>query len=534
VTPSQTQRLIAFLADPESYSHRPSQVTLIQTHASWVFVASPFVYKVKKPVNFGFLDFSTLELRKADCEREVELNRRLAGEIYLDVEPIREHGGKLQFGERGVVIEWVVRMREMDSRQFLSHLIPEGKLDFKDMDRLIDCLHQFYLTQPPLSHEETAAAGTRTRKSVHDNFAIVQPFLGNGISRPTLETIECFASTFEAGHESLFAARIAQGWFRDCHGDLHLEHIHLTPARVNIYDCIEFNKAFRHIDVASDISFLAMDLDFNDRPDFARYLVDRFATLVHDDGMRLLMDYYKCYRACVRGKVECLRSASETVSREERHASLAQALRYFQLALRYAIAGSEPRMFVFMGRIASGKSALARALAAETGWTVLSSDIIRKNLADVPEHYRGTPEERARLYSPEMSMRTYDALFTRGIEVLRQGRNVILDATFSQRASRDELRQILRREGFACAWIEGVVSDDVALERLRQREENPGASDARVEDFATLNGSYEPPREFVESEVLTVCTDGDVENSVRSLLGSLAKAQASSTPVFQE
>ena len=428
----------------------------------------------------------------------------------------------------GEVIEWSVMMREMNPRYFLSHRVPEGAVDTGDLDRLIDHLHRFYLTQPPLSVAETTAAGTRSRKSVHDNFEIVQPFLSRDISRLTVETIECFATTFEAAHETLFASRTAQGgWFRDCHGDLHLEHIHLTPDRVDIYDCIEFNNAFRHIDVASDIAFLAMDLDFNARPDLAGYLVDRFAALLHDDGMRLLMDYYKCYRACVRGKVECMRSASETVSHEEQQESVQRARRYLQLALRYAIAGSGPRMFVFMGRVASGKSSLARAFGSETGWTVVSSDLLRKNLAGVPEHHRGTPEERARLYAPEMSTRTYAALFEHGIEALREGRNVILDATFSQRSRRDALRLLLRQQGFAAVWIEAAASDAVTLERLRLRETLPGASDARAEDFTKLSSSYEPPRELGEGELLTISTEGDTGDSVRGMLRALAVAQAS-------
>lgn len=526
VTTPQTLRVIEFLANPKSYAHVPNEVRLVETHASWVFLASPYAFKIKKPVNLGFLDFTTLDLRRADCERELELNRRLAGEIYLGVVPVCDSGGKLHLGGEGEVLEWVVKMREMDPKCFLSRLISAERPSLTDMERLISRLHEFYRDQRPLPAEASSEAARRTRQSVHDNFVMLRPFLDSEISARSLAAIERYAVTFEGRHVRLFSSRVDNGWFRDCHGDLHLEHIHLTLERVDIYDCIEFNNAFRFIDVSSDLAFLAMDLDFNCRPDLARHVVERFATLLHDKGLRILNDYYKCYRACVRAKVECLRSTSETLSEEEKRYSFGRARRYVQLALRYAIAGTSPRMIVCMGRVASGKSTLAGALGAELGWPVISSDLVRKDLAGVPVNYRGAADERARLYSADMTARTYETLVARGVEALQEGQGIILDATFSQRSHRDALRKQIRQGKFPCIWIEATASETTSLDRLRQRENAPGASDARAEDFVDLSRSYEPPKECMEGTIIRVCTNGHLDASVRTMLLALAEAQA--------
>ena len=339
--------------------------------------------------------------------------------------------------------------------------------------------------------------------------------------------MERFSLAFEARNRALLDSRASGGWIRDCHGDLHAEHIHVTPAAVRIYDCIEFNDAFRHIDVGSDIAFLAMDLDFNERDDLARHLVSRFATLLDDDGLPRLMDFYKCYRACVRGKVEGLHAAGESVGESERAASLERARRYFRLALRYAIAGSSPRAFVFMGRVASGKSALAEALGRETGWTVVSSDRVRKSLAGIPLHHRGTPESRAALYSDAMTRRVYDALFGEAIRTLGLGRNVILDATFSRREHRDALRNLLERQGHTGLWTVAEASPGTTLERLRQRNDRTGVvSDARPEDEALLGSRYEPPDELPSATCSRVPTDGDTESTHSALLVGLAERNA--------
>jgi aminoglycoside phosphotransferase family enzyme/predicted kinase len=519
---ASTQRLLGFLSDAGSYPHHPPQVALVQTHASWVFIAPPFVYKIKKPVNPGFLDFSTLELRHADCERELVLNRRLAGDIYLGLESICEHEGSLHFGGKGDVIEWAVKMQQMDPRYFLKQLMRDQGVGIREMDRIVDRLHRFYCSQPPLPAGDVKTANEHLRQGTEDNFETSAQFVGQSLSQHALDAIGLFTRRFFTRQGALLESRLHDGWIRDCHGDLHLEHIHLSPEAVRIYDCIEFNTDFRCIDVACDIAFLAMDLDFNDRPDLAGYIVERFALLLDDSGMKPLMDFYKCYRACVRGKVESLHAHAETVAEAEKQSSLQLARRYFQLALQYAITGSQPQAFVFMGKVASGKSALAEALGQATGWPVHSSDRLRKTLAGTPLHHRGTESERARLYAPEMTQKTYDLLFEQALDSLSKGHSVILDATFSKLEHRNALRQLVASAGCRARWIESCASESVVWARLLERDQDATTvSDARLEDYKRLSSGYEPPHELPPDEKFSVLTDGKSDQVIGVLLTDL-------------
>jgi aminoglycoside phosphotransferase family enzyme/predicted kinase len=517
-----SQRLLSFLSDAASYAHHPPQVRLVQTHASWVVIAPPFVYKIKKPVDLGFLDFSSLELRHADCERELVLNRRLAEDVYIGLEPICERDGCLHWGGDGVIIEWALKMREMDGRYFLIRLIKDHAVDKPEMDRLVEKLLHFYSAQPPLAWSMIKETNGHLRRSCEDNFHDSRSFIGQSVSIQVLDAIAHYTRRFFDRHGTLLESRLHDHWIRDCHGDLHLEHIHLAPDAVRIYDCIEFNNDFRCIDVACDIAFLAMDLDFNDRRDLSRYIVDRFALLLEDRGMKPLMDFYKCYRACVRGKVESLHANAETVGDAEKEACLHLARRYFHLALQYAVAGSLPRVFVFMGKVASGKSALAEALGREMDWPVLSSDRLRKSLAGTPVHHRGNADERAALYGQEMTRLTYEQLFEQAFASLRGGHGIILDATFSKKAHRDALKASLKAEGFEVLWIEARASESIIRERLQDRDQGVDVvSDARLEDYKRLSAGYEAPDELLPVEKVCLSTDGPLDEVFASLLSEL-------------
>ncbi len=517
-----TQRLLDFLSDSYSYPHRPPQVTRVQTHASWVFFAPPFVYKIKKPVSLGFLDFSTLELRHEDCKRELVLNRRLAEDVYLGVEPICEHEGRLHFGGYGEIVEWAVKMRKLDPRYFLLELMMTEEVGTREMDRIVERLQRFYATQPPLPPGEVRTANEHLRQGTEDNFKTSAKFVGQSVSQHALDAIAQFTREFFTRQSALLESRLHDGWIRECHGDLHLDHIHLSPEGVCIYDCIEFNTDFRCIDVACDIAFLAMDLDFNGRPDLARYIVERFAVLLDDHGIRALMDFYKCYRACVRGKVESLHASAETVAESEKQSSLHLARRYFQLALQYAVAGSKPCVFVFMGKVASGKSALAEALGLETGWRVQSSDRVRKTLAGAPLNHRGSEVERAELYAPEMTQKTYDLLFEQALASVSEGRSVILDATFSKLEQRNAFKQIVVSAGCDVRWIEAHASEAVVCERLKERDQDHAVvSDARLEDYKRLSSGYEPPDELLAEEKISILADGRLDQVFSELLSRL-------------
>jgi aminoglycoside phosphotransferase family enzyme len=285
------EELIAFLLNPQSYPCHPRRVRLVQTHASYVFLGFPYVYKVKKKVNFGFLDFSSLENRRYYSEREVILNRRLCPEIYLGVIPISLSAGKLTFGEGKEVVEYAVKMRKLEQRYFMPRLLRHDQVTIKDLDRIVSRLKDFYEAETPTQEITKWGRIKKLKISTDENFDQTRDFVGVTISRPAFEAIGLYTTAFCTQNAGLFNARVRGHKIRDCHGDLHLEHIHLAPKTLSIYDCIEFNDRFRYIDVANDVAFLAMDFDHYGRPDLSWEIAARMAAALRDSEMLCLMDF---------------------------------------------------------------------------------------------------------------------------------------------------------------------------------------------------------------------------------------------------
>lgn len=500
------KRLLAFLSDRRSYPHRPRTVRFVQTHASYVFLASPYVYKVKKPVNLGFLDFSTLKKRRHFCEREVFLNRRLISHVHLGVLPIFLKSGKLAFENGERVVEYAVQMRKLNDRYFLPRLLKRNQVGTAELNRMVSALKKFYKEQEPTDEITGWGRIEKLKVSTNENFRQTEEFVGRTISRPAFEAIRRYTTKFYQCNANLFQERMRERRIRDCHGDLRLEHIHLSPTHLSIYDCIEFNDRLRRIDWASDIAFLAMDFDHQGRPDLSRAFTNRMAAALGDEGLLRIVDFYKCYRAYVRGKVESLQGFGLPRGRRKQQ-RWTNAKQYFQLALRYAVCGSQPMVLIVMGRIASGKSTLAKSLGRELDWNVFSSDLLRKRLAGVPRHKRVVKATRRRLYSEDMTNKTYEALLQEAVEQTRKRRSVILDATFGHQRHRDRLRRKLVAVGVVFRFVEARATDDAVRRRLKQRDGKAGEiSDARIEDFEVLSGSYEPPSELSPRELVSVNT----------------------------
>jgi aminoglycoside phosphotransferase family enzyme/predicted kinase len=528
------ERLIAFLESPASYPHGPREVRVIQTHISWVFIASPFVFKVKKPVNLGFADFSTLEKRRYFCQREVELNRRLAPEIYLGVVPIYKTASGFSFNAEGdsapnafgeeAIAEYAVKMRELSHGWFLSELLARGLVGEKEINRVISRLHQFYESETPTPEIEQWGAPEKLKISTDENFAQVEPFVGQTISAAAFEAVRHYTNRFYIVNEGLFRERIQQHRILDCHGDLHLDHVHLTPETATIFDCIEFNDRFRFIDIANDLAFLAMDFDFKGRRDLGNLLLRNAAREFHDAGMLEVANFYKCYRAFVRGKVEGIQPTEKETTNAEEHEK--HAARYFCLALQYAVAGSEPVVIVVMGRVGAGKTRVAKQLARELDWPVFSSDKIRKTLAGMPLTERTPQQLRDKLYSDQMTQQTYKKLLENGLAALATHTGVVLDATFANRGNRDFLRKQCNKANVRLQVVEVDVDPATIRARLKARDKSAGEiSDARLEDFEKLNAAYEAPSELGPS-LIKVSTNNGVSDTVKEVLLPLAQKQA--------
>ena len=520
------ERVIAFLQSPSSYPHGPREVRSIQTHISWVFIAPPFVFKVKKPVNLGFLDFSTLEKRHHFCQRELELNRRLCPEVYLDVVPINANGGALSFNPGGEPVEYALKMKQLPTGWFLNELLEKGLVGESELNRVISCLHRFYEAQAPSQEVEEWGAPEKLKISTDENFAQVEAFTGKTISPVAFEAIRHFTNAFYAANERLFHERMEQHRIRDCHGDLHLDHVHITPEATTIFDCIEFNDRFRFIDIANDLAFLAMDFDFEGKRELGNLFLQNAAREFGDPGLQDVANFYKCYRAFVRGKVETIQTISVEASTSPEHAK--RAIRYFRLALRYAVSGSQPLVLVVMGRVGTGKSTVAKQLGNELDWPVFSSDRIRKTLAGLPLTERTAPELRKMVYSKRMTDQTYKELVELGLAALASHGGVILDATFSSRAKRDYLRAECAKAHVPVQVIELDAERDEIANRLRTRGRTAEeVSDARLEDLETLTAAYEPPLEPAP-DLIKVGASGSVpEGAVKSALLRLTEIQIS-------
>ena len=264
---------------------------------------------MKKPVNLGFLDFITLERRHHFCRRELELNRRLCPEIYLAVIPIYEGDRGFSFDDAvGEVAEYAVKMQELPHGWFLNELLAKRAVGETEIKQVISRLYSFYESEAPRPEIEEWGRSEKLKISTDENFAQVTPFVGNTLSPLAFDAIRHFTNKFYVANERLFERRIQQHRVRDCHGDLRLEHIHLGPRHLSIYDCIEFNDRLRYLDWANDLAFLAMDFDYQGRPELADYFVKQMAIALEDGDLPTVVDFYKCYRAYVRGKVETIQS----------------------------------------------------------------------------------------------------------------------------------------------------------------------------------------------------------------------------------
>ena len=518
------KRLIAFLESPASYPHGPEEVRSLQTHISWVFIAPPFVFKVKKAVNLGFLDFSTLEKRRYFCQRELELNRRLAPDIYLGVVPIYQSASGFSFNAQGEIAEYVVKMRELPHGGFLNELVKKNRVGEKEIARVISRLHRFYESETPKPEIEQWGTPEKLKISTDENFAQVKPFVGQTISPAGFDAICHYTNQFYVANEKLFSERIQQHRILDCHGDLHLDHVHLTPKATTIFDCIEFNDRFRFIDIANDLAFLAMDFDFEGRRDLGTLLLENAARELLDAGMLKITNFYKCYRAFVRGKVETIQAAEKETTNRQEHET--HATRYFRLALQYAVAGSEPLALAVMGRIGTGKTTVAKQLASELDWLVFSSDEIRKAAAGVPLTERTALELRDKVYSKQMTEQTYKKLLDNGLASLATRSGVILDATFSSRAYRKLLRHACAQAGVHLQLVELDLDPGQIKRRLKARDKIAGEiSDARSEDFEKLSATYEPPSEQT-LELIKISANSAVADAVKAVLLRLAEKQS--------
>jgi len=308
----------------------------MQTQMSFLFLTGDYVYKVKKPVDLGYLDYTTLEKRRFFCQQELKLNRRLCPDIYLEVVPIVQHQGKILLGGKGEVIEYAVKMRQLPHQRMMDVLLSKNQVSKGMVQQVAQKLSDFH--QQAETNAEISSYGSLSTilTNTEENFTQTQKYIGVSISREQYQSIKAYTDSFAEQNIRLFKKRVKEGRIRDCHGDLHSAHICFIDG-ICIYDCIEFNDRFRYCDVASEIAFLAMDLDYHRRPDLSRHFIDAYVKSSQDEELLKLLHFYKCYRAYVRGKVESFKLDDPHIPEGEKTRALAAARRYFQLAKSYIL-----------------------------------------------------------------------------------------------------------------------------------------------------------------------------------------------------
>jgi len=331
---SVQKQVVEALMKPEAYDEEPGKIELTQTHISFVFLTRNFVYKVKKAVDLGFLDFTTLEKRRFFCEKELELNRRLCGEMYLEVVPINR-SNIIKIKGEGKPIEYAVKMKRMPQEKMMNKLLEENKVNSKLIDEIAKIIAEFHSKAETNRRISEFGSLAIIETNWKENFEQTQEFVSKTISMKDFKFIRERIDDFMNRNVSFFEKRMAERRVRDCHGDIHSGNIFVTD-RIYIFDAIEFNERFRYSDVASDIAFLAMDLDFKGRTDLSSFFVEKYVKYSGDQELTKLLPFYKCYRAYVRGKVISFKLQDPNVGSEEKGAAMKEAKAYFKLASAYA------------------------------------------------------------------------------------------------------------------------------------------------------------------------------------------------------
>jgi uncharacterized protein len=489
-------QLLEQLADPAAYPESTARVEVVQTHISTIFLTGGHAYKVKKPVDFGFLDYTTLERRRRFCAEEVRLNSRLAPDVYLGVVPIVVRDGRALVDGPGEAVEYAVKMVRLPEERMLRRVLARGEATaatVADIARRLAAFHDAAESGPRIADFKRLAG---VKFNCDENFAQTQKYVGTVIPARAFARISTGTGLFLRRNAALFERRADSGRVRDGHGDMHVDSICVTDP-VRIFDCIEFNERFRYADVAEEVAFLAMDLEYLGHDDLARAFVRAYVDASGDEELPRLLDFYKAYRAYVRGKVNAFQLDDPGLTPDARAASAANATRYFELALRYVEAFNPQRLFVTCGLTGSGKSVLARALGERWAVEVVRSDVVRKELLGLaPAERRHVPYGHGE-YSSAMTDATYEEMVRRAETLLAAGHSVALDGCFIKREQRRVATTMAERSGVPYLLLECRTDDDVVRERLARRvAKGATVSDGRWEIYCGQRREFEPPDEL--------------------------------------
>lgn len=504
--------LINALKNPALYPHATHNIEVIETHLSWVILTGLYAYKIKKPLNLGFQDFTTLAKRKQYCELEIAYNKKLAAGMYIDVVEIYGSPSAPSFTEQGAVQEYAVKMLEFPQQNLLDTLALQKKLSVNMIDNIAEQLAAFHQQASVCQAELPYGNPEQIMQPILENFQALQNLT---VAKPYLSKIEDIAIWAKAQFvelSPLMTARKTEGYIRACHGDLHLRNIVLQDNMPVIFDCIEFNESFRFTDVLNDVAFLAMDLDHLYSSSLGYHFVNRYFELTQDyTGIKLLR-FYQCYRAMVRAKVSALLLTQLAIDSPEAKALQIELETFIELAYRYT-QSIKPTLTIMMGPAGSGKTLYSGQLLEKTGAIRLRSDILRKRLHGMMPLAKSSAQQKVELYSAKSTEQVYRHLQTLANELISNGYSVIIDATCLMLWQRELFHNIAKQQHATFSIILLICPVDVLEQRIAHRARLQDASEA---DVNVLNQQLDEaePLSDEEEAFITVIAEDIIDNLI--------------------
>ena len=494
---SDAQQLLSALQNPQLYNHAVTKIELIETHISWVILTGPYAYKIKKPVDLGFLNFSTLAHRKHYCELELSLNRRLAPDYYLEVITITGSYHHPLLNGDGAAIEYALKMVQFPQEAELDKELAAGKLDESSMDLLAEKVSDFHQKISVANKSQTFGDLDHVHQPVLNCYSDILKRVNENEIINRVKALRSWSCSEFENLKTVFLSRKETGFVRECHGDLHLRNIAIVDDEVIAFDCIEFNEDLRWNDVISECAFLIMDLDAHQNSELGSRFLNRYLELTGDYlGLKVLR-YYLVYRAIVRAMVSCIRFSQEDIDESESTSEYAEFVKYIDLAQRY-IDTQQSKLFITHGLSGSGKTTVSQILLQVYPAIRVRSDIERKRMWGVKERQRDKQDFQQGIYSATSSEQTYQILLTFAEQLLLAGFSVIVDATFLKSQQRDMFRKLAESINVDYTILHCYAPLNVMQNRIVQRsKDDKDASDA---DLIVLEYQRRQVEKFTEEE----------------------------------